>query len=46
MSKWFGWFQHCKTVADCEREEAKLLAKLEAVRARKAELKSEEITEG
>lgn len=46
MSRFFIWFQHCKTVADCEREEAKLLAKLEAIRARKAELKSEEVTEG
>lgn len=46
MSKLFMWFQHCKTVADCEKEEAKLLAKLEAIRARKAELKSKEVTEG
>lgn len=46
MSKLFGWFQNLKTVAACEKAEAKLLAKLEAVRARKAELKSEEVTEG
>ena len=46
MSNWFAWFQHLKTVADCEKEEAKLIAKLEAVRARKDELKGEEVTEG
>lgn len=46
MSNWFAWFQHLKTVAACEKEEAELIAKLEAVRARKAELKGEEVTEG
>lgn len=46
MSRVFIWFQYLKTVAACEKEEAKLIAKLEAVRARKAELKGEEVTEG